>query len=88
VPQPGPRLTIAAYRMMDGSVDNRIRWDEDFILAAGGEMTAAATARRDVMVVCLQEGFKACDALIWTLCQQDVAFVGFLRQVWGRVWIK
>jgi transposase len=26
------------------------RRDEDFILAAGGEMAAAATARRDVMV--------------------------------------
>ncbi len=27
------------------------RWDEDFLLAAGGEMAAAATARRDVMVL-------------------------------------
>ena len=57
------------------------RWDEDFILAAGGEMAAPATARRDVMVVCLQEGFKACDALIWTLCHQDVRIVGFFRKV-------
>jgi hypothetical protein len=54
---------------------------EDLILAAGGEIAAAATARRDVMVVCLQEVFKACDALIWTLCHQDVTFVGFFRKV-------
>ncbi len=45
-------------------------------LDSGGVMAAAVTARRDVMVVCLQEVFKACDALIWTLCQQDVTFVG------------
>jgi hypothetical protein len=44
-------------------------------------MAAAVTARRDVMVVCLQEVFKACDALIWTLCHQDVKIVGFLRKV-------
>jgi hypothetical protein len=56
------------------------RRDEDFILAAGGEMAAAATVHRDVVLVCLQEGFKACDALIWTLCHQDVRIVGFLRQ--------
>jgi hypothetical protein len=24
----------------------------------------------------LDKVFKACDALIWTLCQQDVTFVG------------
>jgi hypothetical protein len=29
------------------------RCDKDFILVAGGEMAIAATARRDVMVVCL-----------------------------------
>jgi hypothetical protein len=38
-------------------------------------MAAPATARRDVMVVCLQEGFKACDALIWTVCHQDVMHI-------------
>jgi hypothetical protein len=44
---------------------------------------SAATAPRDVMVCLLGlgTGFKAFDALIWTLCQQDVTFVGFLRQV-------
>ena len=46
------------------------------ILDAGGVMAAAVSVRRDVMVVCLWEGFEACDALIWTLCQQDVTFVG------------
>jgi hypothetical protein len=51
------------------------------ILDAGGVMAAAVLVRRDVMVVCLWEGFEACDALIWTLCQQDVTFVGFLRKV-------
>jgi hypothetical protein len=46
-------------------------------------MSAAATAPRDVMVCLLGlgKGFKACDALIWTLCQQDVTFVDFLRKV-------
>jgi hypothetical protein len=40
-------------------------------------MAAAVLVRRDVLVVvCLWEGFEACDALIWTLCQQDVTFVG------------
>ena len=51
------------------------------ILAAGGVMAAAALVRRDVMVCLFGQGFKACDALIWTLCHQDVRFVGFLRQV-------
>ena len=50
------------------------------ILAAGGEMAAAATARRDVMVVCLGKGFKACNALIWTLyvtkMSELLAFLG------------
>jgi hypothetical protein len=36
------------------------------ILDAGGVMAAAVLVRRDVMVVCLWEGFEACDALIWT----------------------
>ena len=45
------------------------------ILDAGGVMAAADTARKDVMV-CWFGRFKACDALIWTLCQQDVTFVG------------
>jgi hypothetical protein len=27
------------------------------------------------------QGFKACDAHIWTLFHQDVRIVGFLRQV-------
>ena len=44
-------------------------------------MAAAVSVRRDVMVVCLWEGFEACDALIWTLCHQDVRIVGFLRKV-------
>jgi hypothetical protein len=39
-------------------------------------VAAAVSVRIDVMVVCLWEGFEACDALIWTLCQQDVTFVG------------
>jgi hypothetical protein len=32
------------------------------------------------LFVCGQD-FEACDALIWTLWQQDVTFVGFLKQV-------
>jgi hypothetical protein len=57
------------------------RCKDGSILAAGGVMAAAATSHRDAMVCCLGKGFRACDALIWTLCQQDVTFVGFLRQV-------
>jgi hypothetical protein len=51
------------------------------ILDAGGVMAAAVLVRGDVMVVCLWEGFEACNALIWTLCQQNVTFIGFLRKV-------
>jgi hypothetical protein len=61
------------------------RRDGDLILAAGGEMAAAAMARRDVMVCLLGLGEKCfrhtCDALIWTLCHQDVRIVDFLRKV-------
>jgi hypothetical protein len=73
---------ITAYRMKAGGIGNRMEVQGRFIkLASGGVMAAAVTARRDVMVVCLQEVFKACDALIWTLCHQDVKIVGFLRKV-------
>jgi hypothetical protein len=44
-------------------------------------MAAAVSVRIDVMVVCLWEGFEACDALIWTLCQQDVTFVGDVDKI-------
>jgi hypothetical protein len=57
----------------------------DLILAAGEEMAAAAMARRVVMVCLLGCGQgvlrHACDALIWTLCHQDVRIVGFLRKM-------
>ena len=73
---------IAAYLMEAGGVGNRMEVHKGGLkLASGGVMAAAVTARRDVMVVCLQEVFKACDALIWTLCHQDVKIVGFLRKV-------
>jgi hypothetical protein len=68
-----------------GALVIRCRRDGDLILAAGGEMAAAAMARRDVMVCLLGLWAKCfrhtCDALIWTLCHQDVRIVGFLRKV-------
>ena len=72
---------IVAYRMEAGALVIEWRRKGGLKLASGGVMAAAVTARRDVMVVCLQEVFKACDALIWTLCHQDVKIVGFLRKV-------
>jgi hypothetical protein len=61
------------------------RWDRDLILAAGGEMAAAAMAHRYLMVYLLWLWAKCsrhtCDALIWTLCHQDVRIVGFFEEI-------
>jgi hypothetical protein len=57
----------------------------DSILAAGGEIAAAVMAMVEMSwFSCLGfwgKGFKACDALIWTLCYQDVRIVGFFRKM-------
>jgi hypothetical protein len=82
VPQLQPRLTIAVHRMKAGGFGNRMEaqgWFKTGFWWSNGR--SAALVCRDIMVCLFGQGFKACDALIWTLCQQDVRFVGFLTQV-------
>jgi hypothetical protein len=47
----------------------------------GEVMAATATAGTVSWFVCSGKGFRACDALIWTLCHKDVRIVGFWRKV-------